>query len=404
MNAIPYCLILRNSELRTKNYSLSFFAPLTVLLALSINFVFASVVTPAGDDDVIEVLPSVVGERAELRKLRQALKVDPRDEQSALRLSELYLRQARLQGDPRLAGQALALLDAWPGSGDMPDAVILMRASLQQFLHDFTAAAASLEHLVQRRPRQAQAWLVLATVRRVQGQYAASDAACKGVAAAGAVAYAKACLAENNSLRGHFDDARRDLSVLIADPRLQAATSRNWLLTTLAESEARAELPAQAEAAYRKALAAENDSYTKLSFVDFLLRQKRFSEARQLMHGEPRTDANLLRISIAGVQTKSAEAAEDVRELQARMAQAALRPEALIVHAREYAMLALWIDKNPGRALEFARENIAYQREPIDFLIFYDAAAASHDEKALSEIASLSGDMGLFDRRLHALR
>src|SRR6185369_1278129 len=119
---------------------------------------------------------------------------------------------------------------------NMPDSVLLMRATLQQYLHEFDAAAASLQHLVARTsgPPQPQAWLTLATVRRVQGRYNDSDAACRQVAHAGVTLHAQACLAENAALRGDAARARVTFQMLLADPRQSNAT-RAWLTTSLAE-------------------------------------------------------------------------------------------------------------------------------------------------------------------------
>ena len=75
-----------------------------------------------------------------------------------------------------------------PTQATAPAEVLLMRATLQQYLHDFEASVASLRQLLARpgEAGRAQAWLTLATVLRVQGRYAESDEACRGVAAAGA--------------------------------------------------------------------------------------------------------------------------------------------------------------------------------------------------------------------------
>ena len=377
---------------------------LFVLAALAGVGAQASVVNPLSDDEVIEVLPAVSGSRAEIRNLRRTLAADPRDARSAVKLAQLYLNQARTQGDPRFVGQALALLGAWPQSDTAPDEVLLMLATLQQFLHDFDTSASNLERLVKRNPRHAQAWLTLATVRRVQGRYADSERACKGVAAAGAAAYAGACQAENASLRGDFVGARAALTRLLADTRLQAPSIRNWLLTTLAESEARAGRNTQAEAAYRQALQATADGYTSLSFADFLMTQNRFADASRQLQNQSRTDAVLLRLAIAGVNTHSKEAAADVNELRERMALAMLRPEARTTHAREYAMFALWIDNQPREALELAKENVRHQREPLDVLLLAQTAAASQDAAARRDAVSLASEMGLRDVRLDALR
>lgn len=363
---------------------------------------FGEVVTPANDDDVIEVLPAVTGDRAEERRLRQRLAADPNDAATAVAVARRYLDQARLQGDPRYAGRALAALRAWQDPADAPDDVLLTLATLQQHLHDFDSSAVNLNRLVQRRPGLAQGWLTLATVRRVQGRYADSDRACEGLAAAGAALYASACQAENDSLRGRHDRARTALTALLTAPRLPSE-ARGWLLTTLAESEARAGLPDRAESAYRQALQAQPDAYSTLSYADFLLDRGRHRDALAQLQGQQRTDAVLLRLAIAGTQAGAAQARRDVGEMKDRLQLTGLRPEARTTHAREHAMFALWIEKAPAKALEFARENVKHQREPLDVLLLARAASASRDATALREADALRRTMGLHDKRLDAL-
>jgi predicted Zn-dependent protease len=385
------------------------FATCSVAVALAAAVAgpaLASVVVPSRDDEVVERLPAVSGSRSELRRLRQQLAANPKSLEPAVALAGRYLDEARRQGDPRYAGLAFAALAAWPAPATAPDPVLLLQATLQQFVHDFETAAANLERLVQRSPADAQAWLTLATVRRVQGRYADSDQACAQLLAVNAGPsgiYARACQAENDSLRGAFERARNSVNGLLGGPQL-AAPVRNWLLTTLAESEARAGHPEQAEAAYRAAQAAQSDSYTALSYADFLLDAKRPADALLQLRDLKRTDAVLLRLAIAGSQAHADQARSDVAELRQRMALANQRPEARTTHAREGAMFALWIDKSPQRALQLARENVKHQREPLDILVLAQAAAACQDAAALREVAALTQAMGLRDQRVDALR
>ena len=215
--------------------------------------------------------------------------------------------------------------------------------------------------------------------------------------------YARACQAENASLQGHFDGARASLTALLAGPGIDAS-ARNWLLTTLAESEARAGRPAAAQAAFTQALAAQADPYTTLAYADFLLHRGRPADALLQLRGERRTDAVLLRLAIAATQAGAPQASADVAEFRQRLELAHQRPEARTTHAREAAMFALWVDKEPRRALELARVNAGQQREPVDLLVFAQAAAASGDAAARREVAALVASMGLHDKRLAALR
>src|SRR5262249_19012987 len=152
---------------------------------------------------VIEVLPAASTDRLEDRRARKALAANPRDATLAVAVARRYLDRARELGDQRYAGLALAALAPWTEVATMPADVLMTRAVLQQYLHEFDASVRSLEALLARPgAAQPQAWLTLATVRRVQGRYADSDAACREVARAGAELHARACQAENAALRG----------------------------------------------------------------------------------------------------------------------------------------------------------------------------------------------------------
>ncbi|WP_372524977.1 hypothetical protein [Piscinibacter sp.] len=374
----------------------------TLACVLGCAAAHAETVLPRSDAEVIETLPAAVGGRAEERRLRRDWAANPRDAAKAVALARHHLDQARSQGDPRHAGQALAVLQAWPDPAQASDDVLLLLATIEQYLHEFDASAAHLERLVNRRPQHAQAWLTLATVRRVQGRYADSDRACAALAATGAALYAQACQAENDGLRGDVDAARDRLRRLVAAPRLPS-DSRNWLLTTLAELEARAGRPAEAEAAYRMAWAALPDAYTAMSFADFLMQQGRHADALIQLKGQPPTDAVLLRRAIAGTQAQSPDAPRDVREVRERMALANLRPDARTTHAREQAMFALWVDGAAQRAMQLARANVRMQREPLDLLLLAQAARATGDSAALREADAIRKEMGLHDQRLDAL-
>lgn len=361
----------------------------------------AEPVTPTRDTDIVEVLPSG-GTGSEERRLRRLWVNQPTDAVTAASLARRYLSRAREQGDPRFAGQALAVLQGWPNAKTAPDDVLLLQATVQQYLHEFEISAGHLEMLVARRPAHAQAWLTLATVRRVQGRYAPSDAACRGLQAAGVRLEAQACLAENDSLRGRTDAARSSLQQLLAAPRL-TASRRSWLLTTLAEVEQRDGRPEAAEATFKEALKAEAGGYTLLTYADFLMERDRHAEALALLTPQPRTDAVLLRLAIAGARLQSPQAAADARIVREAMAQAHLRPEARGTHAREQAMFALWVEAQPTAALALARDNVRTQREPLDILVLAHAALAAGDANALREADQLRKEMGLHDRRLDAL-
>jgi tetratricopeptide (TPR) repeat protein len=361
-------------------------------------------ITPSRDDEVVDVLPATAGSRSEDRQLRKALAARPDDPLLALKVAQRYLDQAHESGDPRFAGLALAALRAWPEAASAPADVLLMRATLQQYLHEFDASVANLRLLLARpgSQRNSQAWLTLATVLRVQGRYADSDDACREVAASGAALYSTACLAENAALRGEVGAARKSFEAMLADPRLPAGT-RGWLTTSLAELEERDGRVAAADAAYRAVLRLGPDTYAAIAYADFLIAQRRPVEALKVLKDETRTDTVVLRLAIAGVLAKAPQGERDVAEMRERIALANERPEARIFHGREQAMFALAVERAPERALALARGDVARQREPLDLLVFAEAARASGQADAIEEARRLKAEIGLHDRRIDAL-
>lgn len=361
-------------------------------------------VIPSSDAEVVETLPASSGSRSEERRQRRLLAAQPRDAVLAVAVAKRYLEQAHELGDPRFAGMATSAIAAWSDEASTPDEVLLMRATLQQYLHEFDPAVVSLQRLLARpgTERRPQAWLTLATVRRVQGRYADSDAACQQVARAGAALHASACLAENAALRGDFDAARSSFKTLLAQADHPVST-RSWLMTSLAELEQRAGRAAAAEAAFRSSLSLAADPYTSLGYADFLIEQHRPDQALSVLKDQTRSDAVLLRLAIAGTQARAASAAADVAEMRERIALANERPDAKIFHGREQAMFALAVERDPAHALELARGNVTQQREPLDLLVLAQAARASGRSDALHEVRRLTNEIGLRDQRTEAL-
>ncbi|RYF35542.1 MAG: hypothetical protein EOO26_00300 [Comamonadaceae bacterium] len=370
---------------------------------------------PSSDGEIVETLPAVSGwsrdERARLRELVAR----PRDESVALAAARSYLDLARAQGDARFAGYAAGVLRAWePLTEQTPNAILVMHATVAQFLHDFDGAERTLLLALRANPSNAQGWLTLATIQRVRGRYAASDLACQALVRLRQNLYAIACLAENNGLRGDHAAARQSIDGLLASPALQTpaqAATRQWLMATLAEVDELAGQTQAADAAYRQTLGRDASAYDVIAYSDFLLGQKRPAEVLPLLKSEPRSDAVLLRLVIA-TQRLDAEgklppaqresARKDREELAERFDAAALRPGTQAQHAREHAMFALDVQNDPPKALAISRLNVKVQREPIDLLVFARAAAAAKDDAARAEVRALMREIGLSDARVDA--
>jgi hypothetical protein len=358
---------------------------LAALWGLAAATAFAAPIVPTHDGQLIERLPEVA---------RAGASADP---VAAAREARALLEASRRAGDPRLAGRALARLSRWAADPRAPAELVLLLADTEQYLHRFGPATERLQALVAREPAQPQAWLMLATLQRVQGRYRESDAACRALVQLRAQPFGAACSAENLALKGEFDAARRQLQALIA----QAAEpgTRAWLWTTLAELEQRAGRAAPSDLAWKQSLAAARDSYTAVAYADFLLDQQRPREAWALLQPEQRSDAVLLRLAIAARRANVAEAPALETELRARFAQADQRsgPSG---HERERALMALDIERDTAAALRAARANVEQQREPLDLLLLARCAAAAGDVAAANEARALARQIGLRDLRL----
>lgn len=373
-----------------------------VLAAVLAAAARAEPIEPRSDGEVIETLPAGAALRAEERRLRRALAERPRDAGMAVKLAQRYLERAREQGDPRFAGLAISALQPWSDDPAASGDVLELQATLDQYVHQFDAAAAKLEVLLRREPKRGQAWLTLATVRRVQGRFDASDRACRELQALKAEPYGAACLAENQGLRGAVAGARRELKRLITTHGGDADT-RNWLGTSLAELEERNGSETAARAAWDDALRARAAPYTLLAYADFLIYHGRNGPALALLKEQPRNDAVLLRLAIAATRSGAPDGDSLAREMRERIAASNLRPDAQTLHGREQAMFALWVDKQPERAFQLARDNLRLQREPIDLLVLAQAAQATGNNVALREARQWQREIALRDQRVDAL-
>ncbi|WP_046112292.1 tetratricopeptide repeat protein [Aquincola tertiaricarbonis] len=363
-------------------------AALPALLLAAAGTAAAAPWRPASDAELVESLP------ARRAPAGPALAADPT---LAVHEAGAFMAQAHAEGDPRFAGRALALLQPWAADAQAPAPVVLALASAEQSIHRFDSAQARLQALLARDARQPQAWLTLATLHRLRGRYADSDAACTALQQqAVARLHAQACLAENQALRGDATAARQQLLGLL--PQTRDAGTRGWLLTTLGELEQRAGRPQPAEQALRAALQADpQDRYAALALADLLIDAARPQEALRLLDGQPRSNPVLLRRVAAGGGPA------DAAELRQRYEQAAQRPGGQDGHLRELALYAWWVQRDLPAAVRHAQANLATQREPFDLLLLARVATAAQDAAALQQARQTTQAMGLHDQRLQAL-
>ena len=337
---------------------------------------------PPSDDTVIERLPFGSGTPGmrRARELTRQLRETPADLVLASRAAREHIQNARATADPRHLGYAESALKPWWTEENVPAEALVLRATIRQSLHDFSAARRDLELALAKDPANAQAWLTLATIDTVQGRYDEARRACLQLARLGESFSATVAAAAIAGLNGQSASAVRQLESLLDRSAGVPVDQRLWATTQLAELLARTGRVAEADARFREALTlAGSDPYLLGAYSDFLLDQKRGTEVIRLLASHDRQDGSLLRIAEARLQLadKSPTAELDRMKTELRTRFDAARRRGDSVHQREEARFLVRLGKDPTRALSLARENWDLQREPADARLLLECALAA---------------------------
>ena len=352
-------------------------------------------VQPLSDDEVVEVLPLITRSRPTLSAATKPVPPDPLVAAPAARKD---IAQARQTGDTRYWGRAQSLLAPWWDRVDAPVDIAVLQATVQQGRHEFAASRKVLNTAMARTPGHAQGWLNLAALERLSGDYAQALAACMKVGQAGQALYAQACTLETESLQGNHQTATQGLQKLAS--QAPEASQRAWLSSLLAEAFERWGRDALAAQAYQRSLAFEPDLYTSIAYSDLALRLGRYKDALSALSALPETDAVLLRRAAAWRNLDDPRWRGALSALTDRTAELKRRGDDPALHGRELALIALWLEDNPTSALAYARQNLALQREPVDWWIALQSAKAAKDDTALIELKATLRLTGLQDARL----
>ena len=349
---------------------------------------------PASDLTILERLSSTPGETARVnqstRALRATLARDPKNEDLAVRMAQLYVSRSRSESDPRLLGQAQAALGAWWLQAEPPIPVLLLRATIRQSVHDFANARRDLDQAVKREPGNAQAWLTMATVQQVTGDLAGAAESCRKVVPLAPPLIGITCLASIDGSQGRAAQAYEALNnamVASATAGRDSIGVRGWALTLQAELAERLARSADAERLYQASLAIDpTDAYTVAAYADFLIDAGRASDVLTLIPANTRGDVLLLRRAIAAKLAASPDAAQLAQELGQRFNASRARGDR--VHLREEARFALAVKNESTEALALARDNWMVQKEPLDARIALEAAIAARQPKAVADVVT----------------
>lgn len=350
---------------------------------------YASPYRPADDAQVLQTVPADGAGR--VRRVRSA------DAETSAAQAQAYIERARSEGDPRLLGYAQGVLQPWWNMSTPPASILLLRATLQQSSHHFEAALGDLDQLLRQQPDNAQAWLIRATVLRVQGRYPEAAQSCRKLLKSGDYFLTTLCISMIDGLSGHLEQAVLQLRALQPASRTQVTAIRAWYATEYAEALERLGQAAAADTVYRDALRDVRGQPTlKAAYADFLLDQDRPEEALNLVIDDTRMDALKLRAVLAQQILGRTDP-----QLRAALADtyAASHRRNEDLHLREEAWFTLRIEGDAMRALELAQLNWSTQREPSDTRLLLEAALAAGRPEAAQPVREWMQKTGYEDRR-----
>jgi hypothetical protein len=352
---------------------------LAVLLVLSDGFLlaYAAPYVPTDPSALLEKLPARPSDprTAESRDLRARLARNPNDLPLALKLAQSYYDQVAEESDPRLIGYAEGVLAPWWNMPEPPVDVLVMRANIRQFRHDFDGALADLAQVAAREPRNVKAWSTSAAIHTVQARYDEARRHCEKMLGLTTALMAQGCSLSVDSMTGKSKPAYDALLAELQKAGDATPPQKLWVQTRLGEMAQRFGDVALAEKHFKAGLALGiSDGYLLAAYADLLLDQKRPQEVIALLKDKTRSDILLLRLALAEQQLNSPALNQHRDELAARFDAARLRGDKL--HQADESRFHLQLLKQSKAALELAQENWQLQREPRDARPLLEAALA----------------------------
>lgn len=365
--------------------------------ALALPAPYKAPYTPAVDSEILQQVPSASDPTVRLMtELRARLTADPTNLMLADQLARAYIDFGRQLGDAHYAGYGEAVMAPWMAKKPPPPVAMVLQATILQFRHQFAEARVLLNAAVQRDPQNAQAWLTLANLDMVQGEYAAAGKNCSQVARTGGMTLSLAC---TGNLRSYVGQAQQSVALLTQisdDGPTVPATFKAWIHGLIAESQERLGNWSEVEAHYRKALASTpEDNFLQVAYADFLLDRGRPKDVLTLLANSAQSDTAFLRIALAQAALQSPETSRYTWVMAARFEALTQRGDDFF--GREQVRFALHLQHDPATALDLAQRNWQVQRAPWDVRVFLEAALAAKKPNAAVPVLAFLDETKLQD-------
>jgi tetratricopeptide (TPR) repeat protein len=341
---------------------------------------------PTDTGEVLETLPGATDARSKrVASLRRAVAANPNDLRAATALARLDIQLARERSDPRYLGHAQAALATWWSMDAAPVEVLVLRATIEQSLHDFDAALLDLDRALAARPDDVQALLTRAVVLGVRGRFDEAEKTCIRLVPLAPKLVSTVCETQIASLTGRAHYALDHLEYVLKETERASPDEEAWARSSLGEFAVRAGAFDAAEKHFERALEIDkDDGYVRAAWADLLIDRGNLEKAIDLVKDREANDTLLLRLAIAEKRAKKPRARADIDALAARFEASRLRGD--VVHRREEARFELELRGDAKRALDLAKANWDVQKEPWDARIYLEAARAAKQPKEAAPV------------------
>ncbi len=375
-----------------------------ISLLIQGSIVSSSPFIPTADSEVLEHLPFKASDPTtrELRSLRQELSANPLDLDKAITLAKRYYQLALADGDPRFIGYAQAALGPWWEQTEPPVAVMVQRATLRQYSHDFDRALVDLKLAIKLEPYNGTAWSLLAAISMVQADYVTARQDCEKLQGLASSLIVIACEATVDSLSGNALQAYNTLQKTYTASVSMPPREKLWVLTRLAEISDRLGHVDEADSYFQKALKLNiPDAYLLAVYAEFLLDENRNAHVVELLKEKERSDILLMRLALAEKALNLPKAKEHEAVIKARFDAARMRGDKL--HIQDESRFNLYFLNNTKEALRLAQENWRGQHEPSDARMLLEAALAAKDKAAAQPALDWLNQSHIEDRHFQKL-
>ena len=357
---------------------------------------------PAGDDVVLQQVPTAVDPRVrQFETLRAQWQKAP-DRARAAALATAYLDYARGTGDARYLGRAEAVIGPWLKQSPPPLSAMLIDATILQSRHLFADSQAELIAILGRDHDNGQAWLTLATVAQVQGDMDTARHACSHLLGGADALVTGACLGGLNAVTGHPREGYQTIQALLQAEPGEAPAIQAWAQGLLADAALYGGDDAAAEAHYRSALQLNpGDNFLLADYADFLLDRQRPQEAVELLKDYTQSDTSFLRLCIAEAMLNLPQAAADAAQMDSRFA--ATDQRGSFLYRREEALFTLDVQHDAASALDLAQQNWTVQKAPQDARTLLQAALFAGKPAAAQPVLDFMDKTGLSEPHVDRL-